>query len=274
VFVHKTENIIDPGTKREAVLSHSSPKQVKDFTATEFDAFNQVHDHPHVRQHRRLRQTRLVEHHTFQLQFDWWRIGGWRRLWIGNRSRACQALLPATIETLLQTPSLVRSTVCSSPLIGTLSAMVPPTTKRTAQIPPTVVPGMREEANPALLAVNGAVLKLRMSLQNRVQRRLILPDNRLGAVVLVPIRAKREKPLDGYGKKARFSVTMLSVVFTPSSYLLDANASRGRARFFVRAGQQFARTVRTNDPLHMARPNYRACGTDATSLRVKVRCTT
>ena len=94
---------------------------------------------------------------------------------------------------------------------------------------------MREEANPAVPAGNGAAEKLRMSLQNRVQRRLILPDNRLGAVVLVPIRAKREKLLDGYGKKARLSV-MILIVDTPSSYLLDANASRGRARIFVRAG--------------------------------------
>jgi hypothetical protein len=36
-----------------------------------------------------------------------------------------------------------------------------------------------------------------MGLQHRAQRSLILPDKRLGAVVLVPIVANREKLLDG-----------------------------------------------------------------------------
>jgi hypothetical protein len=45
-----------------------------------------------------------------------------------------------------------------------------------------------------------------MGLQDRVQRDLILPDERLGAIVLLPIWPKREKLLDGYDKKARFSV--------------------------------------------------------------------
>ena len=113
--------------------------------------------------------------------------------------------------------------------------------------------------------------KLGVGLQNRVQRRLILPDKRLGAVILVPIRAKREKLLDGYSKKARLSVMIPIVVDTPSSYLLDANASRGRARFFVRAGQQLATTARTNDPLCIVRPDYSACRADTASLGVKVR---
>jgi hypothetical protein len=129
---------------------------------------------------------------------------------------------------------------------------------------------MCEKANPAVHTVSNAAENLRMRLQNGVQRRLILPNKRLGAVVLVPIRAKREKLLDGYGKKARFSVMILSVVFTPSSYLLDANASRGRARFFMRAGQKLARAAHTNDPLRIIRPDYRACGANAASLRVKV----
>ncbi len=48
----------------------ASPKQVKNFAATEFDAFNQAYDHPHVGQHRRCGHTRLVEHHAFQPQRD------------------------------------------------------------------------------------------------------------------------------------------------------------------------------------------------------------
>jgi len=179
-------------------------------------------------------------------------------------------LTPTTIETLLLAFSGGRSIVRGTPLTGLLPAMVPSTAEWTTQIPPTDVPRMREKANPAVRAVSNAAEKLGVGLQNRVQRRLILPDKRLGAVILVPIRAKREKLLDGYSKKAKLSVTMLIVLFTPSSYLLDANASRGRTRFFVRAGQQPARTARTNDPLCMVRPAYPACRADAGSLRVKV----
>lgn len=121
--------------------------------------------------------------------------------------------------------------------------MVPPTAEWTTQIPPTSVAGMREEPNPTVRAVCDAPLKLGMGVQDRVQRGLILLDKRSGAIVLVPIRAKREKPLDGYGKKARLSVTMWIVLCTPSSYPLDANASRGRARFFVRNRQGTAGTA-------------------------------
>ena len=115
--------------------------------------------------------------------------------------------------------------------------MVLPAAERTSQVPPTCVAGMREKANPAAHAVNDAALKLGMGLQDRVQRRLILPNERAGAVVLVPICAKREKLLDGYGKKARLSAIIFIVLYTPSSYLFEANASRGRARFFVRHGR-------------------------------------
>jgi hypothetical protein len=68
--------------------------------------------------------------------------------------------------------------------------------------------------------------------QDGAERELILTNKRAGAVVLMPIRAKRKEFPDGYDKNARFSVKMLSVIDTPSSYSLDANASRGRARIF------------------------------------------
>ena len=268
MFVQETENVIDPSARADAVLSHCLPKQVKNFAATELDALNQAHDHPHVGQHRRLRQARLVEHHPFQSQRDRRGAAGGRvrrrRLWGGR-------LMPTTIETLLLAFSGGRSIVRGTPLTGLLPAMVPSTAEWTTQIPPTDVPRMREKANPAVRAVSNAAEKLGVGLQNRVQRRLILPDKRLGAVILVPIRAKREKLLDGYSKKTRLSVMIPIVVDTPSSYLLDANASRGRARFFVRAGQQLATTARTNDPLCIVRPDYSACRADTASLGVKVR---
>ena len=118
---------------------------------------------------------------------------------------------------------------------------------------------MREKANPAVRAGNDAPAKLGMELQDRVQHGLILPDKRPGAIVPMPIRTKREKPLDGYGKKARPSVILLIVVDTPSSYLFDANASRGRARFFVRYGRGSAGTVRINGPSPIVHPGRSAC---------------
>ena len=124
-----------------------------------------------------------------------------------------------------------RSVVRGAPLAGMLPAMMLPAAERTAQVPPACVAGMREEANPAVRAGSRTITKPGVGLQDRVQRSLILPDKRAGAVVPMPIRAKREKPLDGYGKKARLSTIMSIVLHTPSSYLFDANASRGRARF-------------------------------------------
>jgi len=175
----------------------------------------------------------------------------------------------AAIQPFLLPPADGRLIVGGTALAGTLPPVTLPTPERTPQVPPTCVAGMREEANPAVRAVREAPLKLGMGLQDRVQRGLILPDKRPGAIVLVPIRAKRENLLEGYGKKAKLSVTMWSVLCTPSSYPLDANASRGRARFFLRQGQGSAKTVRTNGPLPLVPPAHPVCRAGADSLGVR-----
>jgi len=232
----KTENVIDPPARADAVLSHCRTKQMQNFAAGEFDALDQAHDHSQIGQQRRLCQTRLAEHHAFQPQLDRRRVacGCVRRWFLWDR---IERSIPAGVETLLLAPARSRAIIGGTPLTGTLAAMVLTAAERTTQIPPASVAGMSEKANSAVRAVGNAAAKFSMGLQNRVQRRLILPNKRFGAVVLVPIRAKREKLLDGYCKKARFSVMMLIGLFTPSSYLFDANASRGRARFFMRIGQ-------------------------------------
>jgi hypothetical protein len=147
--------------------------------------------------------------------------------------------------------------------------MMLPAAERAAQVPPTGVAGVRKEANSALRAGSNAPEKLRMALQDRVQRCLILPDKRPGAIVLMPICANREKPLDGYGKKARLSTIISTVLYTPSSYLFDANASRGRARFFVRYGRGSSRTVRANSPSLIASLNRSVSHVDADRLRLR-----
>jgi hypothetical protein len=110
--------------------------------------------------------------------------------------------------------------------------MVLSTTKGTAEIPTTRIAGMRTEANPAVAAAHGAALQIRTIPQGCLQRQLILTNKRTGAVVLMPILAKRENFRDGYGKIARFSVKMLIGLSMSSSYSLDAQASRCRARIF------------------------------------------
>jgi hypothetical protein len=107
------------------------------------------------------------------------------------------------------------------------------TTEGTTNIRPSRVAGIVQELDVAVNAAGKKRPQLRTGLQDRLQGDPILLDERLGAVVLVPIRPKRENFLDGQDKKRRLSVTIRSVLCTPSSYRLDAKASRGRARFFV-----------------------------------------
>ena len=94
------------------------------------------------------------------------------------------------VEKFLLSPPGGRSVVPDATFVAELPCMVFPTAKRTAQIPTTCVSGMSEKPNPAVIAVSDATLQLRMGLQDRVQRDLILPDKRPGAIVLVPIRPK------------------------------------------------------------------------------------
>jgi hypothetical protein len=101
-----------------------------------------------------------------------------------------------------------------------------------AQIQPARVARMRKEADPAVAATHRAVLQIRTLPQRGVQRDLILTNERLGAIVLVPILAKSKNFRDGYSKIIRFSVKMSIVSCISSSYSLDANASRGRAGIF------------------------------------------
>jgi hypothetical protein len=128
---------------------------------------------------------------------------------------------------------------------------------------------MREEANPAIRAVRHAAPKFGMGLHNRVQRGLIVPDQRPGAIVLMPIYAKREKLPDGDGKKASLSTILSNDLCTPSSYRPEANASRGRARFFMRHGRASVETVGTNGQLPIAQPSHSVRLVHTTPLRVR-----
>jgi hypothetical protein len=81
--------------------------------------------------------------------------------------------------------------------------------------------------------VGRTACQIRTIAQDGIERDLILTNKRTSAIVLVPIRVKRENLAGGYDKNARFSVTMLILLCMSSSYSLDANASRCRARIFL-----------------------------------------
>jgi hypothetical protein len=152
------------------------------------------------------------------------------------------------VETLLVPSALGRSIVLLAPRVGALTATVLPTAKLATEIQPARVAGMREEANPAVAAAHCATLQVRTVSQDGIQRDLILTNERLGAIVLVPILAKGKNFRDGYSKTTRFSVKMLIVFGIPSSYPLNAQASRGRAGIFHASAETITPRIRTTDP--------------------------
>ena len=140
--------------------------------------------------------------------------------------------------------------------------MVLPAAEWTTQIGSVGAARVGKKPNPAVNTVSYALLQFGIRLQYRVQRDLILLDKRTDAIVLVPVLAKRENLLDRDDIKARLSVIMRIVFFTPSSYLIDANASRGRARFFCTITKIRGPSIRANDPRRIAyssSPSYIAC---------------
>jgi hypothetical protein len=103
--------------------------------------------------------------------------------------------------------------------------MLRSTAERTTQVLAAGVPGMRQKTQVAIHAANHTTLQFGMALPHRLQGQQILPDQRPGAVVLVPISPGSEELPDRDDKKARFWVTLEKMFFTPSSYLTEANAS-------------------------------------------------
>ena len=120
-----------------------------------------------------------------------------------------------------------------APLVSLLTAAVLTATERTVEIAPIRVPRMRQKANSTVAAVDRTACQTGTIAQDGIERDLILTNKRTSAIVLMPIRAKRDKFADGYDKNARFSVKMLILLCMSSSYELDANASRCRARIFL-----------------------------------------
>ena len=64
------------------------------------------------------------------------------------------------------------------------------TTELAAKVPPIRIPRMRQEANPTVATGDRTACQIGMIAQDSIQRDLILTNNRPGAIVLMPIRAK------------------------------------------------------------------------------------
>jgi hypothetical protein len=257
------QNVVSPSSRGDAVLSQGLKQQGHELLASELDACDELHNRPHIRQQRRVRQRGLVEHGPFQTQFDLLRQGDRRRRFVGQRRGGNRILrrravdgrrtaLAAGIETALLLSSRVRLIVGDTPLAGSLLTMLFPAAERTTQVCAARVPGMGEKTNPAVHAGNDAILQLGMGFDGTVQRDQILLNHRPGAIVLMPIRPKREELPDGDNKKAKLSVTIPMSLHTPSSYLTEAHASRGRARFFC--ARKAARANRRNQRPRPHRP--------------------
>jgi len=116
-------------------------------------------------------------------------------------------------------------------LVAAQASMMFAAAERTTEIDASRVAGMSDEANIAVRALDRASSQFRMVGEKGIESRLILTDKRFDLIILMPVGTIREQLLDADNKKARFSVRIWYC--TPSSYFLDAKASRGRPRFFV-----------------------------------------
>lgn len=135
------------------------------------------------------------------------------------------------IETLFIPAPVVGLIVLLASLGGLPATVCRSATEGAAEILPACIPRMREETNSTVATMDHAVFQIRTIAQDGIEPELILTNKRTGAVVLVPILAKRENFRDGYDKIARFSVKMLILFCISSSYSLDAR-HRGAGRGF------------------------------------------
>jgi hypothetical protein len=137
------------------------------------------------------------------------------------------------VVTFLVPSALRRAIVLLAPLVATLTTMMFAAAERAAQVLAARVAGMGQEANPAVATGHHTVAKIWMLIQDRIESDLILTNERMDVVVLVPIVAKRENFRDRYHKTTRFSVKTLIGLCISSSYPLDAKASRGKGEVFL-----------------------------------------
>ena len=150
--MQKTQNVIGPCPRGDAVLSQRLYEQLQQFMAAQMDAFHETHEHPNIGQHRRCKNSRLAQNNVFQSQFGFQRpfrhlpflgilpLRDSRRRLILRRLRLAAAI---RVKPFLETVARWRPIVGGAALVGTLLAMMHSATERAPQIPPPGAARMR-----------------------------------------------------------------------------------------------------------------------------------
>lgn len=103
------------------------------------------------------------------------------------------------------------------------------TAKGTAEVAAARVSGVGEKEDAAVTAAGQAAPEAAVVLQDRAQVDVVLQGEAGGvALVVVPTGLECEKTLKSRDKKARDSLTMLSLLITPLTYPRASSTSRGR----------------------------------------------
>jgi len=102
-----------------------------------------------------------------------------------------------------------------------------PTAEGTPQIGTPAVARVGEKEDPALKAPGQARPKPGFGMQDGTQDEVVLLDQLAHALLMVPIRAEIEMPLDRYGKKPRRSLNRLMACGMTLFYHTASRVPRG-----------------------------------------------
>ena len=101
------------------------------------------------------------------------------------------------IQQLLLTPSFRSLPIAIDAVPGSLAVVVLPAPEGTANVSSSGILGCHKKRDLAMSAAHHVSLPFGFSLQQGVQFETILLDDRLGAILLVPIRPKGKNPPEG-----------------------------------------------------------------------------
>ena len=228
--MQKTQNVFPPRTIGHAALSQYLPQPTDDLHVAQTDAVNHPYQGADIRQHGRVDDRRFIEDDPIEFQLDGHRQFGWKGLrCVSRKRRVCwgckfarpwlrvdrsfagrfarrrrrSAVTPGIQRVLLPFPRF-RPTIRLNSFVRLPRAMTFCAAKGAPQIFPASILRSRQESNVTGKAAFDATLQLVIGLQKGVQRRLILPNERTDATVLMPIGLIREKLSDRDQKKTGF----------------------------------------------------------------------
>jgi hypothetical protein len=159
-----------------------------------------------------------------------WRCGPSR----GHRGLAAASRWTALVEVPLLAPPFLGPIVGGAACVGLPLAMSLTAAKGAAQVlalaPGQVlaprVPRVGEKEDAAVPTTDQAPATVRLLSQQRSQDLVILQDWLPNLRPAIPVPGKLKIARDRYGKKAKLSLTMLTLQWMSSSYRIDAPVSR------------------------------------------------